>query len=134
MTNRKSSKPNSLQKTVRRSVRDFINQINGVKPERSISSPVKGTESWYRDRLADKLKGTVEVHTKAGRIDILTDTEVIEVKRVSGWKGAIGQVKSYGHYYPKHSLRIHLFGKLTERRLKMIQGVCQSEGILVTYE
>jgi hypothetical protein len=99
-----------------------------------ISNPVKGTEAWYRDQLAEKLKGKVEVNTEAGRIDILTDTELIEVKRVSGWKGAIGQVKSYGRYYPKHSLRIHLFGKLTEKRLRMIQGVCQSEGILVTYE
>lgn len=111
-------KPNPLQKMARRTVRDFINQINGVKPPRLISSPVKGTEAWYRDRLAEKLKGKKEVHTKAGRIDILTDTEVIEVKRVSGWKGAIGQVKSYGSYYPNHSLRIHLFGKLTEKRLK----------------
>jgi hypothetical protein len=127
-------KPNPLQIVARKTVRDFINQINGVKPEPTISNPVKGTEAWYRDRLAKKLKGKKEVHTKAGRIDILTDTEVIEVKRVSGWKGAIGQVKSYGHYYPKHSLRIHLFGKLTEKRLRMIQGVCQSEGILVTYE
>ncbi|NJL43014.1 MAG: hypothetical protein HC935_05970 [Pseudanabaena sp. SU_2_4] len=118
----------------RRTVRDFINQIIGVKPEQIISPPVKGTEAWYRDRLADKLKGKVEVNTEAGRIDILTDTELIEVKRVSGWKGAIGQVKTYGRYYPNHSKRIHLFGKLTERGLKMIQGVCQSEGILVTYE
>jgi ribosomal protein L3 len=127
-------KPNPLQEMARRTVRDFINQINGVKPERSISSPVKGTEAWYRDQLAEKLKGKVEVNTEAGRIDILTDTELIEVKRVSAWKGAIGQVKSYGCYYPNHSKRIHLFGKLTERRLKMIQEVCQLEGILVTYE
>jgi hypothetical protein len=127
-------KPNPLQIATRRIVRDFINQINGVKPLRPISNPVKGTEAWYRDQLAEKLKGKVEVNTEAGRIDILTATEVIEVKRVSGWKGAIGQVKSYGRYYPKHSLRIHLFGKLTETRLRMIQGVCQSEGILVTYE
>jgi hypothetical protein len=134
MTQNKRTKPNPLQELARQTVRDFINQINGVKPEPTISNPVKGTEAWYRDRLAKKLKGKKEVNTEAGRIDILTDTELIEVKQVSGWKGAIGQVKSYGRYYPEHSLRIHLFGKLTEKRLRMIQGVCQSEGILVTYE
>jgi hypothetical protein len=134
MTKKKRLKPNPLQILARKVVRVVINKINEFEPEQPISPPTKGTEASYRDRLAEKLKGKVEVHTKAGRIDILTDTEVIEVKRVSGWKGAIGQVKSYGHFYPNHSLRIHLFGKLTENRLRMIQGVCQSEGILVTYE
>ncbi len=69
-----------------------------------------------------------------GRIDILTKTELIEVKRVNGWKSAIGQVKSYGRYYPDHCLRIHLFGQLTQKLLLTIQDHCQSENISLTWE
>lgn len=100
MVKNKSPKPNFLQKLARGVVRDVINQINGAIPEPLISNPIEGTEAWYRDRLAKQLKGRIEVPTEAGRIDILTDTEVIEVKRSNKWKDAIGQVKSYGYYYP----------------------------------
>jgi hypothetical protein len=128
------SKPNPFQKLVRAGVRDLINQINGTKTEPLINQPIEGTEAWYRDRLAKQLNGRVEVPIMQGRIDILTPTELIEVKRTSGWKEAIGQVKSYGKSYPKHSLRIHLFGNLTERKLKIVQEVCRLEGITLTWE
>lgn len=134
MTKSKKTKPNLLQSMARKAIREMIFQINGNVPEKTISEPVKGTELWYRDRLAKQLNGQVEVSTPAGRIDILTDTEVIEIKRASGWKSAIGQIISYGKFYPHHRQRIHLFGKLTESKLKAIEDICEAQNICLTWE
>lgn len=135
MAKRKRHSPNAAQKLVRGAIRDFINQLNGIVIEPEINTPVKGTEAWYRDKLARELGGKTEVYIdKVGRIDVLTNTEIIEVKNTKGWKSAIGQIKSYGQYYPKHKMRVHLFGKLTESKLETIQRVCNLEGITLTWE
>ena len=135
MAKRKRHSPNAAQKLVRGAIRDFINQVNGIVIEPEINTPVKGTEAWYRDKLARELGGKTEVYIdKVGRIDVLTNTEIIEVKNTKGWKSAIGQIKSYGQYYPKHKMRVHLFGKLTESKLETIQRVCKLEGITLTWE
>jgi hypothetical protein len=135
MAKRKRQSPNAAQKLVRGAIRDFINQLNGIVIEPEINAPVKGTEAWYRDKLARELGGKTEVYIdKVGRIDVLTNTEIIEVKNTKGWKSAIGQIKSYGQYYPKHKMRVHLFGKLTESKLETIQRVCNLEGITLTWE
>ncbi|BCU09768.1 hypothetical protein [Microcystis aeruginosa] len=135
MATRKRQSPNAAQKLVRGAIRDFINQLNGIVIEPEINAPVKGTEAWYRDKLARELGGKTEVYIdKVGRIDVLTNTEIIEVKNTKSWKSAIGQIKSYGQYYPKHKMRVHLFGKLTESKLETIQRVCKLEGITLTWE
>ena len=135
MATRKRQSPNAAQKLVRGAIRDFINQLNGIVIEPEINAPVKGTEAWYRDKLARELGGKTEVYIdKVGRIDVLTNTEIIEVKNTKGWKSAIGQIKSYGQYYPKHKMRVHLFGKLTESKLETIKRVCNLEGITLTWE
>ena len=135
MAKRKRQSPNAAQKLVRGAIRDFINQLNGIVIEPEINAPVKGTEAWYRDKLARELGGKTEVYIdKVGRIDVLTNTEIIEVKNTKGWKSAIGQIKSYGQYYPKHKMRVHLFGKLTESKLETIKRVCNLEGITLTWE
>lgn len=135
MATRKRQSPNPTQKLVRGVIRNFINQLNGIVVEPEINAPLEGTEAWYRDKLARELEGKTEVHIdKVGRVDILTKTEIIEVKNTKGWKSAIGQIKSYGQYYPKHKMRVHLFGKLTESKLETIQKVCNLEGIILTWE
>lgn len=135
MATRKRQSPNPTQKLVRGVIRNFINQLNGIVVEPEINAPLEGTEAWYRDKLAKELGGKTEIHIdKVGRIDILTKTEIIEVKNTKGWKSAIGQIKSYGQYYPKHKMRVHLFGKLTESKLETIQKVCKLEGIILTWE
>lgn len=135
MAKQKRQAPNLAQKIVRGAIRSFINNLNGIEAETNINAPIQGTEAWYRDKLAGELGGKVEVNIKnVGRIDILTKTEVIEVKNTKDWKSAIGQIKSYGQYYPKHKKRIHLFGKLTESKLRTIRNVCELEGITLTWE
>jgi hypothetical protein len=59
---------------------------------------------------AARIGGKMEVDAGlGGRCDILSDDEVVEVKRYASWRHALGQVLSYGHFFPGRSLRIHLF-------------------------
>lgn len=124
-------KLNPLQKIVRQAIRDFSGH---PRPERPITRQHLYTESEYRDRLAEKLRGKTEVNTPVGRIDVLTETELIEVKVAKNWKAAIGQVKSYAMFYPNHRLRIHLFGAITKTLLQHAQSTCQAENIILTWE
>lgn len=78
--------------------------------EQFIDHPNEPSESFVRDALAAREHGETEVVTLDGRIDVLTDTEVIECKNVRRYKDAIGQVMCYGRHYPNHVKRIHLFG------------------------
>lgn len=99
--------------------------------KRIVSTP----ESVIRDKLAAKLKNaTTEVICNAGKIDILTDTEIIEVKNVNKWKSAIGQVLVYGLYYPSKTKRIHLFGKITDSAKKMVLLDANKLGVCVTFD
>jgi hypothetical protein len=66
-------------------------------------------EAEIRDSIAETLNGQIEVKTPVGRIDILTDTLLIEVKRACHWKHALGQVIAYGMHYPDHKQVIWLF-------------------------
>lgn len=90
-------------------------------------------EDEVRNRLHQQLGGLIEVTTPAGRIDLLTDSEIIEVKMVQDWKAAMGQVLAYGGFYPSHQKRIHLFGKLGNA-LASAESICQELNIFVTFE
>ena len=91
-------------------------------------------ESHYRDKLAVIEDGKREVPVPSGYIDVLTDTELIEVKCHTGWKEAIGQTLAYGHYYPDHQKRIHLvFPNDDAVDISMVQQVCSPLNIRVTY-
>ena len=92
------------------------------------------SESQISKKLAKRLHGLTEVITPAGRIDILTSTELIEVKQVKDWKEAVGQVIIYGKYYPSHWNRIHLFGLCHSSYLKLIENHCQEINIKVSVE
>ena len=94
----------------------------------------KKRESDYSKNLARTLNGKEEVHTIGGNIDILTNNEIIEVKEVKMWKHALGQVLVYGHYYPSHQKRIHLYGETQESFLEMINSHCAKFNVTVTWE
>lgn len=84
--------------------------------------------------LWNKTGGKREVKTLAGSIDILTSTELIEVKHINSWINAVGQVIIYGSYYPSHKKRLHLFGETQESMLAFIQVHCYKLNIAVTWE
>lgn len=89
-------------------------------------------EKIIRDRLMSVIGGQPEVSTPVGRIDLLTDSEIIEVKRVADWKSAMRQVLAYASFYPQHIKRIHLFGK--EAPTADTVAICKQMGIVVTFE
>jgi DNA-binding transcriptional ArsR family regulator len=91
-------------------------------------------EQQVRDRLQFQLGGLIEVATPAGRIDLLTDTEIIEVKHVSEWKSAMGQVLAYSGFYPEHGKRIHLWGRKGEMASATALVICLELNIAVTFE
>ena len=84
--------------------------------------------------LQAALGGKTEVKTLLGRIDLLTETELIEVKPFKDWKSAIGQVLVYGSFYLQHKKRIHLFDRQDQPKLNLIQNACNEYGIEVTFQ
>jgi hypothetical protein len=93
----------------------------------------KCLEEQVQYSLWQKVGGQLEVLCDAGRIDLLTEEEVIEVKHIRNWKSALGQVLSYAHYFPAHRPRIHLFGEKGSADLSKIKQICTSHDIKVTY-
>ena len=90
-------------------------------------------ERAVRDRLHAQLGGKVEAYTKFGLIDLLTETELIEIKVAHRWKDAIGHIVAKSEKYPNHKKRLHLFG-IQEPILDNIQDICDRLGIQVTFE
>jgi hypothetical protein len=75
----------------------------------------------------------LQVVTAVGRIDLLTDTQIIEVKGFSEWKSALGQILAYSAFFPTHQKRIHLFGNETQLiKLPDVEIACLPFDILVT--
>ena len=72
-------------------------------------------EAVVRDRLAAREDGQTEVATTHGRYaDVVTDTQVIEVKHASGATDAMGQVLDCAVDWPHLRPRVHIFGTETE--------------------
>ena len=95
----------------------------------------KRNESYYRDKLAKSLNGQTEVKVPSGRIDILTSNQIIEVKHIQKWNAALGQIITYGYYYPNHQKRIHLFGvENNSSKIRLINEQCREQNIIVTFE
>lgn len=77
---------------------------------------------------------------KAGFIDILTKEEIIEVKELSSWKHAIGQVLVYHAALgdKRKKMRIHLFKRngeaIDEDETGIIERICREYCVDVTWE
>jgi hypothetical protein len=93
----------------------------------------KGPEYPIQLRMHEELGGKMEAFTVAGRIDLVTDTEVIEIKQIAQWKDAVGEVLSKGQFFPKHHKRIHLFGA-ADKLMEVIVASCSVLEIVVTFE
>lgn len=89
-------------------------------------------ESETSIRIAKELGAKREVKTPAGNIDILSSTELIEVKYKKQWKAAIGQALAYSTFYPTHTLRIHLIEDNAPIEMDMVRSICKGLGIKVT--
>jgi hypothetical protein len=92
-----------------------------------------GHEYPIQKRLHAELGGKMEAFTPIGPVDLVTSTEVIEIKRIEDWKEALGQVMAKAQSFPDLSMRIHLFGE-SSKILKKITKHCQFLDVLVTFE
>lgn len=93
----------------------------------------KGPEYPIQLRMHEELGGKMEAFTVVGRIDLVTDTEVIEIKQIAQWKDALGEVLAKGQCFPEHHKRIHLFGA-SDKLMEKIVPCCSVLEVLVTFE
>ncbi len=105
----------------------YLKEISNIRTDDSCDSKEKEIQL----RLHRELGGEIEVESSVGFIDLLTDTEIIEIKTGSCWKHAVGQVLMYALDYPKHRKRIHLFDIEPS---DTIREKCDKYDIVVTYE
>ena len=106
----------------------YLREIYNIQPDNLINN-IKELE--IQKKLQQELGGEIEVQTDVGFIDLLTNTEIIEIKNGNNWKHAVGQILMYSLEYPNHIKRIHLFDIY---KSKSIEEKCEKYGIKVTYD
>lgn len=73
------------------------------------------------DHIAKMYGFKTQVKCKAGSVDLMSDTSIIECKtEARRWKEAVGQVSSYGMHYPDKQKEIWFF---CARSLKVEQQI-----------
>ena len=86
------------------------------------------------DNISIEEKGQVGVETKVGFIDVLNNNKIIVVEKYNLWKCALGQIKSYGYFYPNRQKWIYLYGiKNTDNVRELINDICNSENVFVKF-
>jgi len=113
-------------KTINNNRSIYDSEINKLKPTHNNQK-----EKEIQMQLQKELGGEIEVETDSGFIDLLTDTEIIEIKHGKNWKQAMGQVLSYSIDYKDHIKRIHLFDIEYDSH---INKTCHVYNVKVTYE
>jgi hypothetical protein len=103
-----------------------------------LKSAFKKYEKGVSDALSKRENGKREFITASGRVDIVTKTEVIEVKRWKQWKGAIGQALVYALDLAKKP-RVHLHVPLDESatfeiQQSHIESCCAALNVRMTIE
>ena len=103
--------------------------------EKQISTPKKKeriyVESIVKDMLIQSKHGVAEVKTPVGIIDVVSYLylTIYEIKHVSKWKHALGQILSYGYFYPDYKKAIYLFGNIDERSAEIITKICNNSSV-----
>ena len=104
------------------------------------ASETTSREKAVADTLQEECGGVREYAVDGGRIDLLTDTEIIEVKHIGQFKQACGQVQFYSHILNSttHRKRVHLFSDVGDEydndKKEQIVKFSKSLEILVTFE
>ncbi len=112
---------------------ELLQELNNINPTHNNS-----IEKNIRNRMCKELRGQIEVETEYGFIDIMTDDEIIEIKEISNWKNAIGQILSYSFsdMCINKKKRIHLFSEkeIDTIQLNNINKITDKYDISLTYE
>lgn len=82
-------------------------------------------------KLMMEIGGEVEVGSRYGKIDLLTEDSIIEVKRYKSWKHALGQLLVYSIDYPNHKKMLYLYGSAKPRKSswELICDACSKFGV-----
>lgn len=118
--------PKTLQKTICLIINRFCGRVPRVKliMEKTVQRKLKSLEG-----------GDTEVNVNGKFIDLLTSTEIIEIKRYNDRLDAL-KIIYYAKHYPNHRKRIHLFQQNgTECPIDLIfEKTCEEDDIRLTYE
>lgn len=98
------------------------NAVAFIQPDKSNLT----LESDMCDRLAQQWKAQREVECPYGKIDLMTEERIIEVKMAHHYKHAIGQIIAYGSCYPLRQKVIYLLVDSPENReyVRKAEAVC----------
>lgn len=91
----------------------------------------KLSEKNVQDKLSKRLGFATEVSTPIGRIDMLGDDILCEIKTASQWKHGLGQLCGYSQYYLTHKLYLCLFDIDKSTDIETIKQVCKEFGVVV---
>jgi aspartyl-tRNA synthetase len=83
---------------------DWLYELHNLKV-----SKTSQREKEIQLKLKDDLSAEIEIKTKFGYIDLLSKTDIIEIKVANKWKSALGQILSYSDEYPNHKKWLYLF-------------------------
>lgn len=76
-----------------------------------------------------------EVVTDIGKIDCLSDTEIVEIKSIKQWKHGLGQLLAYATFYPSHSKCLYLFlDSENVEQQNIINLICTQYDVIVKYK
>jgi hypothetical protein len=131
--------PEAIGKNARigaRNLYDLVERMRplGLVPEWLTLDPTsRSIEAQIRDNLQTKLGGIAEAPCICGPIDLLTDRELIEVKRIDDWKTGLGQVIAKGLEYPQHQRHLYLFGQ-SHGALRNAKATCKALDITISFE
>ncbi len=91
------------------------------------------SEAVVQVALQSREGGEREVETPVGYVDLVTDTEVIEIKHVSNWKDG-AKILLYAPYLGERQPRIHLFGGYTKDFRQLVEQSFSRLSVRVTWE
>jgi len=99
--------------------------------------PSQGSESSWRDALAEHLGGTSEVPIEGGRVDVLTEHLAIELDWPHKWHEGLGQALHYADAMERQgalALIAYALGpdqlqERSKRRLEMVERLCEQNNI-----
>jgi hypothetical protein len=103
-------------------------------PSAPPSLPLDPAEQRMSDKLAERLSGIREASNPCGRVDVLTKSYVIEVKKACNWKHGIGQALVYQFYYSDKKPVLFLFGDDVDLYRDLAKKHCHRLGVIYREE
>ncbi|MBW4597737.1 MAG: hypothetical protein KME46_33735 [Brasilonema angustatum HA4187-MV1] len=99
------------------------------------SETYRNYKKLIKDGLHLRLGGQKDFVTVTGKLDLLTETELIQVGGLENWKTTLSRILPIGALFPQHKKRIHLYGDTSQiSKLDRIKQACEPFDVLVSGE